>query len=198
MIEQIRKATWQAHADLDHSVYPIIQSVHTKEQYRRLLHVFYGYFQPVYEKLDIFIDKTILRDYNLRRRPSILLDDLMILGHPPKSIDICPRLPSIESVPHAFGAMYVLEGSTMGGKIIAKKLIENTGLPEICFRFFSAYGEYNAQMWGLFAESLQHRRLEDFSSDITRTAVDTFQHFHEWIGLHYPAAQPIQKEFSQA
>lgn len=194
MIEQLRQATRQQHAALDHAVYPIIQSTHTTDQYAQLLRVFYGYFQPVYEKLDLFIDKDILRDYNLRRKPGVILEDLQSIGAPLSIPPLCENIPAITSAAEAFGAMYVLEGSTMGGKIISKKLMENTGLTDNSFRFFTAYGEFNAQMWGIFAESLQHSTLASFSLVMTHTASATFRYFHDWITIQYPGSKTAQKE----
>lgn len=194
MIEQLRQATKRQHADLDHAIFPLIQSIRTPEQYAELLRVFYGYFQPVYEKIDQFIDKSVLFDYDRRRKPAVLLGDLESIGATGSVPALCENIPSITNAAEAFGALYVLEGSTMGGKIISKKLMENTGLGEHCFKFFSGYGELNGQMWGIFAETLQHPSLASSASQLTDAAGDTFRLFHEWINLQYPGSKTAQKE----
>lgn len=200
MIEQLRQATRTAHTQLDQTIYPIIQSTKTTQDYAELLHMFYGYFQPVYEKIDQFIDRNILTDYDQRRKPTAILKDLEKLN-PPSAIhhppSICPTTPAITDAPSAFGALYVLEGSTMGGAIITKKLKETTGLPDEHFTFFNGYGPNNHTMWARFIETLNQlptSNLQHLTTNLqpsvtdsaTKTATETFQHFYNWVLHCYP------------
>jgi len=187
MIEQLREATRARHTELDHAVYPIIQSIQSPADYARVLRMFYGYFQPVYEKMEPLISSVILPDYRIRRKPVAILDDLAVIGEQVGTvIALCPDTPVITTTAEAFGALYVLEGSTMGGKIIAKKIKENTGLSDDHLSFFGAYRELNPAKWAIFIEALNHPHLQEESSSLIDTATDTFNQFKNWVVLQYP------------
>jgi heme oxygenase len=54
----------------------------------------------------------------------------------------------------ALGAMYVIEGSTLGGNVIAKQLSKTEGFDDITFNFFGCYQENTGMMWKNFKEVL--------------------------------------------
>ncbi|WFP51853.1 biliverdin-producing heme oxygenase [Methylomonas sp. EFPC3] len=67
-------------------------------------------------------------------------------------------LPQIDSIGDYVGALYVVEGSTLGGQMIAKCLGQNLGLSaDAGARFYAGYGAATTSMWrGFidFAESI--------------------------------------------
>jgi heme oxygenase len=89
-----------------------------------------------------------LRD---RQRLCLLSADLAALG---RAID--PRLePSLASAmprneAEAMGALYVMEGSTLGGKLIAKSLRTCSDWPVRGICYFNPYGERTGAMWAAF------------------------------------------------
>lgn len=54
----------------------------------------------------------------------------------------------------ALGAMYVIEGSTLGGNVIAKQLSKTEGFDGVTFNFFGCYHENTGAMWKNFKETL--------------------------------------------
>jgi len=79
---------------------------------------------------------------------------------------IAPHLPSrntvaspdIKNPGDLVGTLYVVEGSTLGGQLIAKHLAKNLGItPETGGRFFGGYGENTVNFWTDFL---------DFAADI--------------------------------
>lgn len=54
----------------------------------------------------------------------------------------------------ALGALYVIEGSTLGGNVIAKQLSKTEGFDGITFNFFGCYRENTGPMWKNFKEIL--------------------------------------------
>lgn len=54
----------------------------------------------------------------------------------------------------ALGAMYVIEGSTLGGNVIAKQLSKTEGFDDVTFNFFGCYKENTGSMWKNFKEVL--------------------------------------------
>ncbi len=61
----------------------------------------------------------------------------------------------------ALGALYVIEGSTLGGNVIAKQLSKTEGFEEISFYFFGCYQEKTGTMWKNFKEVLDYQIKED-------------------------------------
>src|SRR5690349_14339557 len=131
LIDRVRSATYTLHQSLDQSLIPYINAVQSKEDYAALLLLFYGFFKPVYDKIDACIQVNYLPDYQHRRKPEWVLNDLKDL-EVNYTVDICRQLPEIHNNAAAFGAFYVLEGSTLGGMVIRKiihdKLHINNGL----------------------------------------------------------------------
>lgn len=55
---------------------------------------------------------------------------------------------TLDSVPAACGAIYVMEGSTLGGQVIARHVATALGLsPESGCRYFSGYGRETGVRW---------------------------------------------------
>ncbi len=61
----------------------------------------------------------------------------------------------------ALGAMYVIEGSTLGGNVIAKQLSKTEGFEETSFYFFGCYQENTGLMWKNFKEFLDSQIKEE-------------------------------------
>ncbi len=61
----------------------------------------------------------------------------------------------------ALGAMYVIEGSTLGGNVIAKQLSRTEGFDHVTFNFFGCYQENTGPMWKNFKEVLDTEVSEE-------------------------------------
>lgn len=61
----------------------------------------------------------------------------------------------------ALGAMYVIEGSTLGGNVMAKQLSKTEGFDEVTFNFFGCYRENTGPMWKNFKEVLDTEVSEE-------------------------------------
>ncbi|MBK1897625.1 biliverdin-producing heme oxygenase [Chryseobacterium paridis] len=66
----------------------------------------------------------------------------------------------------ALGMMYVIEGSTLGGNVIAKQLSKTEGFDEITFNFFGCYQENTGPMWKNFKEVLDTEVAEDNYNEV--------------------------------
>lgn len=91
----------------------------------------------------------------LRTRLELLRMDLVALGVAEPSTRIDGAWDERWGFPEAVGAMYVLEGSTMGGRFLAQRLlgiVGSDGMPAI--RYFSAYEDQTMRMWGEYTHFL--------------------------------------------
>ncbi len=80
------------------------------------------------------------------------------------------------SVAYALGCMYVMEGSTLGGKVILKHVSKALGIiPEQGGSYFAGYGEETGHYWKSFLHILQeYSANNDADDEIIRGAKDTF------------------------
>jgi heme oxygenase len=88
-----------------------------------------------------------------RRRAALFAADLAELGvAPPPPV---PALPALPGTGAALGRMYVLEGSTMGGRFIDRHLGTLPGLAGTRLRAFSPYGAETGTMWHGFRQAVR-------------------------------------------
>lgn len=66
----------------------------------------------------------------------------------------------------ALGMMYVIEGSTLGGNVIAKQLSKTDGFDEVTFNFFGCYQENTGPMWKNFKEVLDTTVTEENYNEV--------------------------------
>lgn len=180
LIDKVRTATYDLHQSLDHSLVPYLETIKSKEQYADLLQLFYGFFRPVYDKIDVNLELQYLPDYLNRRKPEWILNDLQDL-EVNYTIQLCEHLPEIKNNAAAFGALYVLEGSTLGGVVIRKMLYDQLHIDK-GLTFFSGYGKQTREYWNVFINSLNNLDNHSNAEEIViQTAAATFKSFKEWL-----------------
>lgn len=173
----IKEATKAEHQNLEKKVVQKLKSIRSNSDYADLLKHFYAYFSHIEEIIKPFIVADVLPDYPQRRNSSYINADIIALG---ADINDLPAttVPVINNTIEALGALYVLEGSIMGGSIIVK-MLEKGGITE-GVSFFSGYGEATGMMWGNFVSVLnQSATNEQQEGEAIRAANDTFRHFGE-------------------
>ncbi|WP_172193652.1 biliverdin-producing heme oxygenase [Saccharibacillus qingshengii] len=157
------------------------------EEYRRYLELFYGFIAPLESRAEA---SQALREsgYNLqdRRKTPMLERDLIRLGLSPAQIaalPLCSELPDLSTRSKLLGCFYVIEGSTMGGQMITKKLSKTLAItPEAGLSYFDAYGADTRIRWSEFRELLlQAGDREESCGEITETAVETFRLLERWL-----------------
>lgn len=171
----VKEATREVHLALEKKVVRKIKAIENTHDYANFLKYFYAYFNHLESAIAPFITVERLPDYKDRRNSGYLKRDIEALG---SGIDTLPEttIPTIENHLQAFGALYVMEGSIMGGRIIIK-LLENIGI-RLGISFFSGYGENTEKMWELFGEALNAQiTCDEHAQVMIQTANDTFAHF---------------------
>ncbi|WP_412469129.1 biliverdin-producing heme oxygenase [Pedobacter sp. KLB.chiD] len=171
----IKEATKVAHQNLEKQVVLKLKSIRNNADYADLLKHFYAYFSHIEETIKPYITESILPDYAERRNSAYIKADILELG---SEISDLPdtTVPKIENAVQALGALYVLEGSIMGGSIIVK-MLEKGGVNQ-GISFFSGYGEATGKMWGNFIAVLNAQaRTEEEEKQAINAANQTFEHF---------------------
>jgi heme oxygenase len=90
-------------------------------------------------------------------------------------------MPVLQNAASALGSLYVMEGSTLGGRIIEKNLLLRLRLlPETGGSYFAGYGKRTGQMWRDFLNRLATAPLTDVAQ-IKIGASATFDALTSWF-----------------
>lgn len=176
----IKEATKEAHLSLEKKVIEKLKAIRSNADYADFLKHFYAYFNHLEQAISGYITTDLLPDYKERRNSSYLKKDILQLGF---DINELPQttVPQISNALEAMAALYVMEGSIMGGSIIVK-MLEKGGITK-GVSFFSGYGDNTGQMWGTFITILNQQSLqEEDEASAIYTANETFKHFSEVFG----------------
>ena len=141
-----------------------------------------------------------------RARSHLIAEDLATLG---VDRDTIARLPLCECLKpprgeaERLGALYVLEGSTMGGVQIARALRAVIDEPDGAGRrFFLGYGDRHGAMWRAFLAQLEQLAEDPEQAErATLAAVDAFEQFELWMkdwNVLYRHPAQGRPEFAQA
>ena len=188
--DHIKTHTKLEHATLEKHLIGIIKGIRTTEQYIDLLWMFHGFYQTLEVTMEQYLTPVHIPDIMQRRKADALLHDIRELGYENRQqpVHVEVDTPVINSYASALGAAYVLEGSTLGGVIIAKMI--KTQLPDIPagkgFSFFTCYGEAAPDMWKKFRTYLLALTNKEDQDRAAETARQTFLTFKAWIDKYEP------------
>lgn len=158
----------------------------TPSAYRDLLTRLYGFqapFEAAAERAPRELRDAI--DMAARAKTTLIAADLAALGFAGRLEDLprCETLPEWGDEAEWLGALYVTEGSTLGGAQIAKALARSPH-PETreARRFFLAYGEKRGQMWRSLLDRLETLADDEAADSRSRlAAATTFAAFEAWM-----------------
>ncbi len=122
-------------------------------------------------------------DLRERLKARALQEDLLALGATPATLPRCQLLPPVATPAAALGALYVLEGSTLGAQQIRRHL--QAHLPAAVARagrYLGSYGARQGAMWSAFLARLEAgaAALDDHAG-LARGAKDTFVTLEAWL-----------------
>jgi heme oxygenase len=176
--DQLKIRTLAPHQELEKVLVHQMRAMRSVDDYINLLQVFYSYFGALEDQINKYIGSDELPDYLQRRKSASLAKDILALGGSlPKKVTAA-HLPVIENYLQAFGALYVIEGSTLGGSIISRMLSTQLGLKDNGLSFFQSYGENLATMWATFKLTLNQQAKNKAETEMVINAADaTFGQF---------------------
>lgn len=86
-------------------------------------------------------------------------------------------LPAIATLPSAVGAMYVLEGSALGGLYIVKQLRSQLELADLRHRFYTGRGRESGPLWRVLSQSADALVVRDDYPEALAGARVAFRHY---------------------
>jgi heme oxygenase len=167
---QLRTQTELLHACIE-VLLELPDAIRTRDDYLLWLGRFFGFYEPLERSLLAFGEWDALGlSLPARGHTSGLADDLAALGIDPGGV---PRmssasLPDLPTFAHALGALYVLEGATLGGRLILRDVEARVGAPIAgATRFFGGRQAAVGPMWESFRAA-----LDRFGRDCPQLRVD--------------------------
>ncbi|SDX46938.1 biliverdin-producing heme oxygenase [Thiocapsa roseopersicina] len=161
----------------------------TREDYLDYLHALAEVYAALEGSLLDALDEAIRNDLGVRPKLPAILEDLAEQGQPH-----IPH-PSTQLAPTgsgaALGGLYVLEGATLGGRVIAKHLRRCLGPALGSAGFLDFHGEQSSAAWKRFASILDslpaHGRMDP--TEVIAGACTTFSMVHRMLeGAGAPSA----------
>lgn len=175
MMSLLKTATQAQHRAVE-ALMPVMHPSLTSLGYARLLCRLQAIVQPLETRL---VDLEVPEMFDLPRRlkAPLLSRDLAWF---PAVHPVLPVTPALAGVPEALGALYVLEGATLGGQIISRHLHQTLGItPERGGAYFSGYGRSTGQMWQAFSQQMDQVVSAADQGRVVAGARGTFQVFSE-------------------
>ena len=139
LLEQLRACTGPRHRALDESLDLRRRSI-TRARYVQLLNGSLRVLVALEPALSRWGDA-----YDGDIRVPRLRDDLRVLGESPDAIGFEARLPVTPA--EAFGAAYVVEGSALGGRVLAPFIAQALALPAAATSYLRLRGDATVAYW---------------------------------------------------
>ncbi|MFD2603580.1 biliverdin-producing heme oxygenase [Flavobacterium suzhouense] len=167
-LENLRKATSQSHTNLE--ALPISSSIMnpkvTNTEYALYLDLMHDVVKDAEENIFPAL-KDIVIDLDERNKAHLLEDDLKTLGLAKKDV-VNPLSDSLKNPSKAFamGIFYVIEGSSLGGRVILKNINAALGHDiENGAAYFGGYGGQTGSYWKNFLAQLTQYEAETNAGD---------------------------------
>ena len=184
LLTALREATATEHRAVEALMPPAWDTI-DRQTYARHLATLAGFHVPLEDRLYATHDWAALGlpEAGARRRAELLDNDLRALGVDPDGVRRCRDLPDVALEARALGTLYVLEGSALGGQILARQVRQalGDGAPSA---FFDAGGADVSARWRSFCGFAESRaaRGSDAIAPAVDAAVETFRALRRWLG----------------
>lgn len=202
LIVRLREAVWPAHQRLEQAspMAAVVQGTATKQEYAAALAALYGVVEPLEQNIQRFLDaqypgEPALAPYSTGhwRRSALLEQDLRQLlesSSPMADVPFCDSLPRISTLDQALGMLYVLEGSRLGGQVIAESVQRHLGLDSATgCAYFSGNGQDPLPVWRHFKSLLEEQATQ--SQAVIDAATSCFTTLETWFGGGCRANEPV-------
>ena len=184
-LTNLRQTTAKSHKQLEENYYSkaIQEPSVTLQNYQTYIARLYGIILA--SEHDVFpVLTSLISDIGQRYKADFIVNDLTNTGIPISEVKDLPVYNfTVSSAAQALGIMYVLEGSTLGGKFLYKHINKILGLnAENGASYFWGYGQQTGPLWNNFITIVSNYAVEKNCEDeIIASAVQTFSNIDLWL-----------------
>lgn len=189
LLAELKSATADLHARVEAAM-PSLDELATPAGYAaalRALHGFHASWEPAIWRTPGVAEAGM--DDGRRKLP-LLEADLRALGIPPCDPAAPPA--GLAGTAEALGALYVLEGATLGGRIIHRRVAGPLGVtPARGAAYYHGYGDGTGERWKAFGAAVSRwAEGNDAAPRVVDGAVACFAALEAWLAvpgvLHAP------------
>lgn len=174
---QLKSQTADLHSSIERNslMSRVMEPDFSEQEYIRLLQKqlsFYLKVEASLHKIPRLME--LLPDSKNRIKSHSLRQDLAAMNSPVLEEEV--HLP-INNLAQALGVLYVLEGSSLGGQVIARKLKDHGFINDQNLNFFNHYGSETGVFWRRFLAFLEEQSQRDDvpHKEVVTSARKTFQ-----------------------
>jgi heme oxygenase (biliverdin-IX-beta and delta-forming) len=152
-------------------------------RYGQIVRGFHEFLQLWEQRVRFALPDALKPWFDDRRRAPFAAADIEMLALP-EAPDLRQAARAVQSLIRmdspavAIGALYVMEGSALGGQVLTPRLAQHLGLtPDHGARYFHGFGERTGAMWREFRQTAQQHVGTDpvAVAEACRGAQQTFQ-----------------------
>jgi heme oxygenase len=194
IMAKLRLETSRAHVSIEQS--PPMRAMfgegYSIQSYRLLLSRLLRFYQPLETRIFDGLPAHIATKVEHRRKAPWLEADLSALGVQASHEESDGSVVQLDTLEARMGALYVLEGATLGGLLIRKHLLGQFGAAAASsMNFYSGYGKRANAEWQAFGSLLSglfDRAGSAAQRQVVSGANATFSALERWLeGLPDPA-----------
>jgi heme oxygenase len=180
---RLRRATVEQHRRLDRGLGYLLSDQLSLPRYVDLLAALFGFYAPLEEGLSRCQGASPSFRLPIVFRADLLQRDLRAFGRPTEHLPRPTGVPAITTIDRAAGVIYVLEGASLGGQVIARGLSRCLGIgPENGAAFFTGRGAHTAARWKQVVAWLEERgRDARGGAEVVAAACETFGALSSWL-----------------
>lgn len=173
----LKKETAQYHDEIEQKLASnkLFEGTFNQDDYYKMLivnHQFIQALEPEIKALLKIEDLELLNKINLNKL-QLLEKDLVELN---LKINEPIKVEVLKNRAEALGALYVIEGSMLGGMVIAKQLKKYPELEQAGFNYFGHYGQDIGPIWKSFVAYLNENIIsEEDQNDTLNGAIKAYQ-----------------------
>jgi heme oxygenase (biliverdin-IX-beta and delta-forming) len=176
----LREETRRDHEQVEDTM-PVMRTDLDRDLYAAVLTRLLGLVKAWEQAAQCSVPERWSRLVAERERTALLQQDLADLGK--ADVDVPrPQLPDFPDAAEVMGAMYVMEGSRLGGQLIARHVDSVLGLQDgRGSRYFRGFGDQTGARWREFAALLANEIPDAQTAAVIRGAKKMFSAFGAWM-----------------
>lgn len=179
LLTDLREGTLAQHCRVEKHLLlrQLMASTLSLEEYSRIIAAFTGFYATLEPRMQAISARFDFPGYEYQPRLPLLIKDRETL--PVCAVTPCTMAPEYASADELLGVLYVLEGATQGGRVIAPWLQQKLALTDAAgARYFNFYRQRSWQTFRTMVGNIQQHY--DYCLVVT-AARATFDHLHSHL-----------------